>query len=280
MKSPEDRADSHPRPTSGASARPDGAIAHPYLVKSLARGLSLLGLFDIDHPRRTLGDVVRETGWHKATCYRLLRTLEQEGFLAYDSRSGEYGLGVALLRLATLAQSGAELVRVADPFLSRLVEITGEHVDMTVWSDSGPLLAAQVRSQHRSFQPINTVGTIFTEAPTSHVRLWLAFGTDEQTRRLEDVLTTDPRDPSVSPASVLGGALDTVRDKGVAFDVGEARGVFSVAGPVFDATGRMVAGIAVVSAYERTRETERDLYAAAVRSVAGQLSRELGHAGG
>ncbi len=39
----------------------------------------------------------------------------------------------------------------------------------------------------------------------------------------------------------------------------------------------MVAGVAVVAAYDRTGETERDLYSAAVRQVTQALSRELGH---
>ena len=51
-------------------------------MKSLSRGLAILKLFDLEHPRWTLGDIVRASGQHKATCYRLLRTLEQDGFVA------------------------------------------------------------------------------------------------------------------------------------------------------------------------------------------------------
>ena len=71
------------------------------------------------------------------------------------------------------------------PHLTRLVEITGETVEMTVWNESGPLLVAQELSRSRWFQPVNTVGTVFTEAPTSHVKLWLAFGSEAQRLRLE-----------------------------------------------------------------------------------------------
>ena len=252
------------------------ADAQQYVVKSLSRGLSLLKLFDIEHPRWTLGDLVRGSGLHKATCYRLLRTLEQEGFVASDPGTGQYCLGAALVRIAILAQSNDELVRAAQPYLSRLVEITGETVDMTVWNESGPLLVAQALSQRRWFQPVNTVGTVFTEAPTSHVKLWLAFGTDAQEHRLRSILTEDRQGRSAD-SSLPDGELETVRLEGVAFDVGQAREVFSVAAPVLDATGCMVAAIAVVAAYERAGEAERDLCAAAVREVTQALSRELGH---
>ena len=267
------------QPGASLAAQPSSTSdtgARQYAVKSLSRGLAILKLFDLEHPRWTLGDIVRASGQHKATCYRLLRTLEQDGFVATDPETGEYCLGPALARIAILAQSTDELLRAARPHLSRLVEITGETVDMTVWNESGPLLAVQVLSQARWFQPINTVGTVFTEAPTSHVKVWLAFGTEAQRARLLSVLTADRQGQSPEE-SLPPGTLEAVRDEGVAFDVGQAREVFSVGAPVFDAGGRMVAAVAVVAAYERTGKTERDLYSAAVRQVTQALSRELGH---
>jgi len=258
---------------------PDGdgqqAGSQPYQVKSLSRGLALLKLFDVERPRWTLSDLVRTSGMHKATCYRLLRTLEQDGFLVGDAASGEYSLGPALTRLAILAESGDELARTAQPFLERLVEITGETVDMTVWNEAGPLLVAQVLSRTRLFQPMNSVGTVFTESPASHVKLWLAFGSEAQRARLRSILTPD-RNGTALAGALLDETVEQVRRDGVAFDVAELREVFSAAAPVVDAAGRMVAGIAVVASYSRSADTERDLCAAAVRQVAREFSRALG----
>lgn len=246
-----------------------------YQVKSLSRGLALLKLFDVDRPRWTLSDVVRASGMHKATCYRLLRTLEQDGFLVSDAGSGEYALGPALTRLAILAESGDELARTGQPFLQRLVEITGETVDMTVWNDAGPLLVAQVLSRTRLFQPMNSVGMLFTESPASHVKLWLAFGTEAQKSRMRAILTPDRNGIELS-GRLLDETVEQVRRDGVAFDVAELREVFSAGAPVMDASGRMVATIAVVASYSRTTDTERDLCTAAVRQVAREFSRALG----
>jgi IclR family pca regulon transcriptional regulator len=269
--------------TSLGTSRPEDENDGPdagtqqYQVKSLSRGLALLKLFDVEHARWTLSDVVRASGMHKATCYRLLRTLEQEGFLMSDAATGEYGLGPALTRLAILAESGDELVRTAQPFLERLVEITGETVDMTVWNEAGPLLVAQVLSRSRQFQPMNSVGTVFTESPATHVKLWLAFGTAAQQARMRSVLTPDRNGIALSGRE-LEDTVEHVRRDGVAFDVAELREVFAVGAPVMDAAGRMVAGIAVVASFSRTTTTERDLCAAAVKQVARELSRALGAA--
>lgn len=263
--------------SSGGGGDEQDAGAQQYQVKSLSRGLALLKLFDVEHPRWTLSDLVRASGMHKATCYRLLRTLEQDGFLVGDPASGEYALGPALTRLAILAESGGELARTAQPFLERLVAITGETVDMTVWNEAGPLLVAQVLSRTRQFQPMNSVGTIFTESPASHVKLWLAFGTEVQQARLRGILTPDRNGLTIA-GPVLEETVEQVRRDGVAFDVAELREVFSVGAPVTDAAGRMVAGVAVVASFSRTTETERDLCAAAVKQVGHEFSRALGAA--
>ena len=260
----------------GVAASREGQGAHQYVVKSLSRGLALLRLFDLERPRWTLGDLVCTSGLHKATCYRLLRTLEQEGFVSTDLATGQYCLGPALARLAILAQSRDELLRTAGPHLLRLVEITGETVDLTVWNDAGPLLVAQELSRRRLFQPVSTVGTVFTEAPASHVKLWLAFGTESQARRLSALLAATGAVAN-APDALPEGAVETVRRDGVALDASRARGVFSAAAPVFEATGSMVAGLAVVAAFERAGQAERDLYTAAVRQVALALSREFGY---
>lgn len=263
-------------PDDDAADQIDGTNTQ-YRVKSLSRGLGILRLFDIEHPHWTLSELVRATHMHKATCYRLVRTLEQDGFLVNDETSSKYALGPALKRVAVLALAGDEIVRSARPHLERLVEITGETVDLTIWSDDGPLLSSQVMSRTRLFQPMNMLGTVFTEGPASHVKLWLAFGSDVQCDRLWSILTPDRH--GVPPdVTGLRAQIGTIRSEGIAYDVEERRGVFAVGAPVFDAAGRMAAAISVVASYDRTGDTERDLCAAAVRQVALDLSQDLGSA--
>ena len=46
-----------------------------FVVRALSRGLRVLTLFSIDHPRWTLAELARTTGLHKATTYRMTRTM-------------------------------------------------------------------------------------------------------------------------------------------------------------------------------------------------------------
>lgn len=71
----------------------------------------------------------------KSGCHRLLSDLVAAGWVRQTREHGDYGLTMRLaaLGLAHLASSG--VVDVAQPFLDRLAEATGELVRLSVWAD-------------------------------------------------------------------------------------------------------------------------------------------------
>src|SRR5512146_878621 len=105
-----------------------------YSVRSLARGLSILRSFTVERPEWGVTELSRHLGLNKATIFRLVKTLEAEGFLSPDPSSGKYYVGTALLRVAYVGLSRSELERAAHPYMERLASETGESVDLPVWA--------------------------------------------------------------------------------------------------------------------------------------------------
>lgn len=60
-------------------------------------------------------DLLSQSQYPKATLYRLLQTLTNQGMLAYDDASGTYALGVRLVRLAHAAWAQSSLAPIARP---------------------------------------------------------------------------------------------------------------------------------------------------------------------
>lgn len=58
-----------------------------YFAKNLETGLTILGLFDKDHSRRTLSEISRLAGINKTSTYRLVNTLVLLGDLSKNARS-------------------------------------------------------------------------------------------------------------------------------------------------------------------------------------------------
>ena len=106
-------------------------------VRALARGLSVLALFDIEHPEWGLNEICEQTKISKTTAYRMLRTLEAKDFLAYDAVTEKYHLGKATIPMAYLSLSYVGFVRGAHPFLEELAAITGETVELSVAGPGG-----------------------------------------------------------------------------------------------------------------------------------------------
>src|ERR1700730_17991590 len=100
-------------------------------VRSIARAVDVLALFDVEHPARQLREVVTATGLPKTTVVRLLATLYSL-HLIVDRGDSSYGLGAGFLRWVSLAQSMWEVSTEARGIMAELVETCGETVNIYV----------------------------------------------------------------------------------------------------------------------------------------------------
>jgi len=248
---------------------------NPYAVRSLERGLRILSCFELDHSSRTLGELCDCTGLPKATCFRLVKTLEAEGYLAIDALSGEYRLGAALVRVALLAMSHNALARAAHSHLAALTEAIGDTVDLTTWSHEGPLLIDRSLTSG-AFRPRNTVGHLLLDPQTTHAKAWLAFGTPTQRHRALALFAAQ-EGSAKSGLSDLEKDLDNARRDGCTFDISEERGVCSIGAPVWGAPGQMTACVSVVAPFRQWPAETMENRRLALMRTAAALSEELGY---
>jgi DNA-binding IclR family transcriptional regulator len=246
------------------------------LLRTLERGLQILDLFDVRHPEWTFVEVCRETRLSKATAFRFLKKLEALRYLAYDERQRTYHLGSSLLRVAYLASSHSEVMRVARPHLERLAEETGEAVNIALWTPQGPMIVDAVFAPN-AFRPNLMVGVPLRGLATAHSRLFAAFA-DEKTRLAALLAPQEQRTPgTTTDPQQLAGILDTVRREGLSLTEEEwTLGACAAAAAVFDTNGRLKATIAVVVPRERFGPEYKARYASAVKQAAARLTEELG----
>ena len=247
--------------------------------RTLEKGLQVLSLFDVIHPEWTLRDIREKAGLPKATGFRLVKTLENLKYLAYDPKSGTYHLGSAMLKAAYVTLSHAGLVRVAEPYVQALAEATTETADLSVWTDQGSMIVHTVYTP-RPFRPYTPPGMVMAGLTNVHSKVFVAFGPESGwAKAIADNIT--PRTKySITDPDRLIEELAKIRCEGVAFGLEEHNlGMCAVGAPVFDSTGEVRAGLAIVAPTERFGPAERLKHAAAVADVAASLSRELGYKG-
>jgi DNA-binding IclR family transcriptional regulator len=220
-------------------------------VQALARGLTVLALFDVEHPEWTLREICDRTGISKTTAYRMLRTLEWKDFVVFEPETERYHLGSAMIPGAYLVLSYVGFARSTHPFLEDLAKETGETVELTVKSAQGAVVVDQVATSH-PFKPNLPIGRILGNMANSAVRMWVAMRPpDERARLLREPQIRFTPQTTTDPAE-LAAMLDKAAKEGVAYDLEEQdRGVCAVSAPVFGPGGDVLAVLTIVAPSDR-----------------------------
>ncbi|MBD0841378.1 IclR family transcriptional regulator [Streptomyces sp. TRM68416] len=236
------------------------------------RLLSVLAAFDHEHPALSLTDISRRAGLSLSTAHRLVGALTQWGALERDD-SGVYHVGLRLWELAALAPRGLALRQVALPYLEDLYEATHENVQLAV-GDGTEVVYIEWLSGRSAVDVHIRVGARWPLHATG-VGLALLAHDDPgfQKEYCAGPLASFTPYTITEPAR-LRRVLAEVRRTGVAVSSRQVtEDALSVAAPVRDADGRVVAAVSVVVPQ---RGAQVPVLAPAVRIAARGISRGLG----
>ncbi|MDY7102571.1 MAG: IclR family transcriptional regulator [Actinomycetota bacterium] len=244
-------------------------------VRSLERGLIVLRSFGPERPRQTLSEVAQETGLTRAAARRFLLTLERLGYLAYDGR--HFSLRSRVLELGYAYLSSLPLWDLAVPHMRRLVEEVHESCSASVLDGDEIVYVARVPTKR--IMTINLgIGSRLPAYATSMGRVLLAgLPPAELDAHLAAMAPERLTHRTVVDADDLRAAIDEVREAGWAIvDQELEEGVRSVAAPLIDADGRVVAAINVSAHAARVPlETLRDDVAPKLVETAKEINDEL-----
>lgn len=91
-----------------------------YNINSVERSLQILDLFSFSHESISIQDVSDKLHVNTNMAFRLLRTIEDSGYLIRDSKSGLYSLSLKVVRLSRTALQALEMRKFAMPYLELL----------------------------------------------------------------------------------------------------------------------------------------------------------------
>jgi DNA-binding IclR family transcriptional regulator len=220
----------------------------------------------------TFTELAAATGLAKSTTSRLLLALERGGLVRRDG-AGRFRPGEVFVRYAWRGGAEAGLVDVAQPYLDRLGEATGETVNLGV--ERGGLVEqiAQVDSTYL------IGGTNWLSRPVPlHCaalgKVLLAYGAAElPPGRLERCTAR-----TITSRAELDANLAEVRERGYAITDEELEpGLVAVAAPVRRDGGTVVAALSVSAPATRLTPARMAGVAAECAAQAAAVSAALGH---
>jgi len=234
-------------------------------VGTLDRAVAILNVVEGGVHRFTR--IAEAAGLSRPTAHRLIRSLEEHGFLARYPGFG-YRLGPRLLRLASEAMRELPLRDLAHPILERLVRVTGESAQLFVRSGDSRVCVDAVESSNE-LRTIVPIGASLPLTAGSAAKVFLAFSTQPER------LIRKAQDPER-----FAHEIELARGRGWASSAGERQpGVGSVSAPVIGPYGLLTAVVSVSGPASRMRRISARRYVPAVLQAAKEIERAAGFGG-
>lgn len=250
-----------------------------YIVPALRRGLAVLRLFTRERSLLTVPEIVRELKVSRASAFRLVYTLEADGYLQKVPLSNGFRLGINVLSLGFEYLSSLDLLEVARPIVNDLRDRIDASAHLGVRDGRDVVYVLTAPSQHRLRSNV-IVGSRMPVHATSIGRVLLFDSSLEELRALYKGVKLERFSPH-TPATVheLYEQLQEERARGyVSYRSAYAPGIASVAAPVRDGSGCIVGGVNVSDYESLPAMREQDtLIKDAVLRAAAEISRGMGY---
>jgi DNA-binding IclR family transcriptional regulator len=232
-------------------------------VRAVDRALDILMVFTAKDHALTAGELLKRVDLSRPTLYRLLHTLEHNGFVSSGGEPQKFRLGPSVAHLAHVWTASMHIGEVAQPMMRRLWEQTGETVALFIPQGEYRICVAEIPSaQPLSFR--RGVGYREKVIVGASGRAILAH-------------MPDARAPGAD--AEYEKELGRIRERGYAVSRDELlQGAVAVAAPFFHGREQVAGSLAVFGPSARLHSAQVESYGALLVHEARQLSSALGQA--
>jgi len=247
-------------------------------IAAVERAMDVLLYFGRSgQPDLGVTEIATALGLTKAAVHRILTALRSRELITVDPTTRRYALGHAAIALGRAYLARTDLRAMAAPELRRLVAETGETATLSLRRGDTRLYVDQVVPDQELRMEV-TLGIPYPLHAGASSKAFLAFIDPSEveayiSRHPLDALT----DKTVTDPARLRKDLAQIRQRGYAASLGERQpGAASIAAPVYDHDGHVVAVVSVAGPAARFRP-DRSGLAEALIAAASRMSAQLGY---
>lgn len=239
-------------------------------VPAVSRALAILRFLARSPEPVGVNPMARELKLVPSTCLHILRVLQDEGLVDFDSKTKRYSIGIGILPLARSALQRNTFSTLIQPKLSDLSQKFRVTSIATQLAEPGQMIVIALSQSDLPFRLQVELGSRFPALISATGRLYAAFNVQDQAALKTGFVKLVWDHPP---------AFDTwmeevreARERGYSVDQGSyISGVTVVAVPVFGTTGAMVRSIVAISISERLQDKDIPKLAKAMKTVRDQI---------
>jgi IclR family transcriptional regulator, KDG regulon repressor len=248
-------------------------------LSSVKNALRILKSFTLDEPEKKISDLSLSLGLNKSTVSRTMATLASEGFVYKDPETKKYRLGFSILELSGIVNSSIDVYRESQPILMKLVETIGETAHISVLDKLDVVYLSKVECNH----PVRFLTYVGKRNPpycTSSGKVLLAFSSESLLEQVIEKGLHKFTKSTITDPQKLRNHLRNICESGFAYSIEElTEGVTSIAAPIFDYKGNIIAALSIVGPIQRIQSHKISGYAKKAIQAGLEISRRLGYRG-
>lgn len=213
----------------------------------------------------------------KSTVSRILGTLQDEGLVGQNPRTGKYRLGIGLISMAGVALGRIDVRGAAFERLDDLAAETRETISVNILDD-GECVTVDNKVSPQPLRYASWIGRRMPLHCTASGKVLLAgLPAIEREALLRSPLKQYTRRTLIDPAS-LAQELDHIRTRGYALGEEEYQdGFCAIAAPIYDQSGRVAGALAVSGPSFRLPHDVLMSFCEPLQRTAAAISSQLGY---
>lgn len=218
----------------------------PDRLSSVATAARILREFGKHSTQLGVTQLARRVGASKSTAHRVIWTLVEEGLLEKVEETGLFRLTTTMRSLGASAETAQRLHEAATTPLDQLRAQTPGTLHVAIL-DGLDVLYVERREGPGAIPVFRAVGSRNAAHATSSGKVLLAFLPVEHQRRLVQAMRLTAKTPrTITSGTAFLAELARVRRQGYGENRGESQpGMCSIAAPIRDPLGRVIASVSV-----------------------------------
>lgn len=224
------------------------------------------------------GELLESSPYPKATLYRFVQTLANQGMLAFDPERGTYALGVRLVRLAHAAWEQSSLAPIARPYVDALAQEVGDTVHLAQL-DHAQVLYVDKRNATSPIEMYSSAGKVGPAYCTGVGKVMLAYLDEAE---LEPIMAQQSfhkfTETTLISEKQLRAELRDIRANGYGFDREEHEpGIICVALPILTQGQRVLGALSVTSSTDHQTLAGLEILVPRITEATEAIAREASH---
>lgn len=244
---------------------------------SLEKAIDILSLFESEHLELSAQEIADRLSIPLSTTYKYLQVFKNKQLLSKNDQTNQFYLGLTILKLGLLAAKKTPVMEVAAPYLKLLADRSLETAILVV-GEGAHAICADIIESPRAVKFMTAKGYTMPLYAGAPGKVLLAF---KDTSFIDQLIATTGlarlNKNTIIDSERLKRELANIRRLGYSESDSEFESdVCSVAAPIFDYKGQVIASISVAGPAERIFRENKERLIDLVKESANMISSELG----